>query len=121
MAFTLGCYPNHAQAVAGLLKLTSDSDVDVRDWAVFGLGVQGEADFPEIRDALVRSLGDADENVREESAIGLGKRRDGRLLPWLLLRLDEPVLGMRVAKRQLLFSDWMKILRIGLLPITRPR
>ena len=94
-AFALGCFPNDEQSVCSLLKLCSDPDSDVRDWAVFGLGVQGDADFPEIRDTLLRCLDDADEDVREEAAVGLGKRNDQRVLPKLLAMLDEPDAGPR--------------------------
>jgi len=90
VACALGCFPNDPQAVEGLLKLTWDTDSDVRDWAVFGLGVQGDADSPEIREALLRCLDDRNEDVCEEAAVGLGKRRDQRLLPKLLTMLDEP-------------------------------
>lgn len=94
----LGCFPNDPQAVDGLLKLTSDTDADVRDWAVFGLGVQGEADSPEIREALLRCLVDANEDVREEAAVGLGKRHDQRLLPRLRKMLDGPEVKIRVGE-----------------------
>ena len=53
VACALGCFPDDPQSVRGLLNLTSDADGEVRDWAVFGLGVQGDADSPEIRDALL--------------------------------------------------------------------
>ena len=76
VTFALGCFPNDPQSVHGLLKLTSDANAGVRDWAVFGLGVLGDADSPEIREALLRCLEDADEVVREEAAAGLGKRQD---------------------------------------------
>ena len=98
MAFALGCFPNDAQSVRGLLKLTSDSDTDVRDWAVFGLGVLGDVDSPEIREALFRCLQDASQNVREEAAVGLAKRQDQRLIPKLLEMLDEPGLTIRLAE-----------------------
>jgi HEAT repeat protein len=91
VAFALGCFPNDPRSVEGLLKLTSDADEDVRNWAVFGLGVQGDADSPAIREALLRRLEDANEEAREEAAIGLGKRRDERLIPKLLEMLDQPV------------------------------
>jgi HEAT repeat protein len=81
VAFALGCFPNDPQSIGGLMKLTMDSGSDVRDWAVFGLAVQGDVDSPEIRDALLRCLNDADDNVREEAAVGLGKRHDRRLIP----------------------------------------
>jgi hypothetical protein len=98
VACALGCFPNDSQSVDGLLKLTSDSDADVRDWAVFGLGVQGDADSPEIRGALLRCLGDANEDVREEAAVGLGKRQDQRLLPTLRKMLDGPEVKVRVGE-----------------------
>jgi hypothetical protein len=98
VAFALGCFPNDEQSVRTLLKLTSDPNADVRDWAVFGLGVLGDADSPDVRDALLRCLEDADEDVREEAAVGLGKRRDHRLVPKLRAMLDEPELKTRVAE-----------------------
>jgi HEAT repeat protein len=81
-----------------LLKLTSDLDTEVRDWAVTGLGSFGDADSPEIRDTLLRCLEDANEDVREEAAVGLGKRQDQHLIPKLLTMLDEPGLKFRVAE-----------------------
>jgi HEAT repeat protein len=98
VAQALGCFPDDPQSVCGLLKLTSDPDADVRDWAVFGLGVQGDADSPEIRDALLRCLDDANVDVREEATIGLGKRQDERLIPRLRKMLLEPVFKKRVAE-----------------------
>lgn len=98
VAFALGCFPNDPESIRVLVKLTADSDSDVRDWAVFGLGVLGDSDSPEIREALLRRLEDEDEDVREEAAIGLGKRRDSRLLPVLLTMLDAPELKIRVAE-----------------------
>jgi hypothetical protein len=98
VAVALGCFPDDSQSVRGLLKLTSDPDAEVRDWAVFGLGVQGDADSPEIRDSLLRCLDDASVDVREEAAIGLGKRQDQRLVPRLRVMLDEPAFKVRVAE-----------------------
>jgi HEAT repeat protein len=97
VAYALGCFPNHPLAVSILIQLTHDEDSDVRDWSVFGLGVQGDVDSPEIRDVLFRCLSDADEDVREEAAVGLGKRKDLRLLPELCTMLEMPVLKVRVA------------------------
>ena len=98
VAFALGCYPDDPQSIQGLLKLSSDPDADVRDWAVFGLGVQGDGDSPEIREALLKCLDDASVDVREEAAIGLGKRQDQRLVPKLQTMLHEPVFKKRIAE-----------------------
>jgi HEAT repeat protein len=98
VSFALGCVPNNPHSIVGLTKLTMDSCSDVRDWAVFGLGVQGDSDSPEIREALCRCLNDTDEDVREEAAVGLGKRHDQRLLPRLKAMLDSPEIPTRVAE-----------------------
>jgi HEAT repeat protein len=98
VAFALGCFPNDPPSICALMTLTMDSSSDVRDWAVFGLGVQGDADSPEIRETLLRCLNDADENVREEAAVGLGKRHDQRLIPSLWTMLDNSEFGGRVSE-----------------------
>lgn len=95
VAFALCCFPNDPQSVIGLLKLVRDPDAEVRDWATFGLGVLGDADTPEIREALIQSLNDANEDVYEEAAAGLGKRQDHRVIPKLQAMLDEPELSPR--------------------------
>jgi HEAT repeat protein len=73
-----------------LLALTDDVDEDVRDWATSGVGVLGDGDSPDIRDALVKRLSDSDEDVREEAMVGLAKRKDQRVLAVLLSALDQP-------------------------------
>ncbi|HVO97521.1 MAG TPA: HEAT repeat domain-containing protein [Bryobacteraceae bacterium] len=100
LAVALGTFANDPRAISCLLQLTSDVDDDVRDWAVFSLGVLGDADSPEIRDALLRCLQDGDVNVREEAAVGLGKRRDERVVPRLLemLALGQSEVKVRVAE-----------------------
>jgi HEAT repeat protein len=98
VTFALQCFPNDPRSVHGLLKLTSDEDEDVRNWAVFGLGVRGDADSPEIREALLRGLNDTNEEVREEAAVGLGKRQDQRVIPKLVEMLNQPILKVRVAE-----------------------
>jgi len=90
VAFALGCFPNHPLSAETLLRLTQDMDDDVRDWATFGLGVLGNTDSEEIREALVRRLSDSDEDVREEAMVGLGKRKDQRVLSTLLIALEQP-------------------------------
>lgn len=90
VAFALGCFPNETLSVETLLQLMQDTDKDVRDWSTFGLGVLGDTDSADVRDALVRRLSDSDEEVREEAMVGLGKRKDRRVLPALLPALEQP-------------------------------
>lgn len=89
--FALGCFPNDIRSVESLLKFTSDPNPEIRHWAVFGLGVMGDADSTEIRETLLRCLNDEDEDVREEAAVGLGKRQDRRVIPKLLTMLDDDI------------------------------
>jgi len=96
VAFALGCFPNDPLSAETLLRLTQDTDEDVRDWATFGLGVLGNTDSDEIREALVRRLTDSDEDVREEAMVGLGKRKDQRVLSTLLIALERPNTTVRV-------------------------
>lgn len=98
VACSLGHFPNDPVAVSALVPLTRDPDSEVRDWAVFGLGVQGDIDSPEIREVLLDRISDPDEDVREEAAVGLGKRQDLRLLPTLRDMLNAPELKLRVAE-----------------------
>jgi HEAT repeat protein len=102
VAFALSCFPNDPISIATLLQLMQDTDEDVRDWATFGLGVQGDTDSVEIRDSLVRSLEDSDEDVREEAMVGLAKRKDQRVLPTLLQALGVSKTGPRVIEAALL-------------------
>ena len=96
VAFALGCFPDEPESARTLLQLMEDSDEDVRDWATFGLGVQGDSDSEEIRKALLRNVEDADEDVSEEAMCGLAKRKDVRVLPKLLHALEPPSVSVRV-------------------------
>ncbi|HEY2468691.1 MAG TPA: HEAT repeat domain-containing protein [Terracidiphilus sp.] len=92
LAFALGCFADDKRTVSSLIKLMTDKDSEVRDWATFGLGVLGDFDSPEIRDALFGNLSDQDEDVREEAMVGLAKRKDLRSLPEVIsgLESEEP-------------------------------
>jgi hypothetical protein len=98
VACALGNFPNNQVAISALIPLVGDPDSEVRDWAIFGLGVLGNVDSLEIREALLKGISDSDEDVREEAAVGLGKRQDLRLLSALRKMLDAPELKVRVAE-----------------------
>jgi HEAT repeat protein len=95
-AFALGCVPNCAKAIEGLIELTRDVDGDVRDWATFGVGVLGDADSVQIRDALAARLCDTHQDAREEAVVALAKRHDGRVLPPLFEMLRQPEPSTRI-------------------------
>jgi HEAT repeat protein len=90
VACALGNFANDPHAADAHLALMQDADEDVRDWATFGLGVQGDLDSGEIRDALCERLTDLNRDVREEALAGLGKRKDRRALPVLISELNQP-------------------------------
>lgn len=85
-------FSNDPLAVETLLELMRDEDDDVRDWATFGLGVQGDADSPAIREALLERLRDSFPDAREEAMVALAKRKDLRVLPALRDYLREEVM-----------------------------
>jgi len=68
-----------AGSADALLALMQDVDEEVRHWATFGLGVLGDLNSDEIRDALSQRTTDPDSDVREESLVGLAKRKDQRV------------------------------------------
>lgn len=88
LAFSLGCFADDKRSVSTLVKLMTDKDSEVRDWATFGLGVLGGFDSPEIREALFQNLNDEDEDVREEAMAGLAKRADLRAVPHVIRALE---------------------------------
>jgi HEAT repeat protein len=102
VACALGSYPNDDVSVKTLLFLTQDADPDVRDWATFGLGVLSDQDSTDIREALFRELADTNEDAREEAMVGLAKRKDHRVLPYLFASLNGPDVKVRVAEATVL-------------------
>lgn len=89
LAFTLGCFADDERTVSTLIKLMGDKDIEVRDWATFGLGGLGDFDSPKIREALFKNMSDEDEDVREEAVVGLAKRKDLRSLPEVVKALKD--------------------------------
>jgi HEAT repeat protein len=96
VACALGNFANDGPAKDALLALMRDADEDVRDRATFGLGVLGDLDSDEIRDALLQGISDPCPDVREESLVGLAKRKDQRALKGLIAALNQPEVSDRV-------------------------
>nr|WP_276556848.1 HEAT repeat domain-containing protein [Rhodoblastus acidophilus] len=98
VAVALGCFPNEPVSIDCLLVLMRDDDEDVREWATFGLGRQGDADSDDIRAALMVRLDDPFVNVRLEAIASLGKRRERRILSVLLTALEKPEIPMAIVE-----------------------
>jgi HEAT repeat protein len=96
VACALGSFPNDSRSAGCLLLLLEDADEEVRDWATFGLGVLGDLDSSDIRDALLQRLSNSNEDVGNEAIAALGKRRDQRVLPSLLAALEQPPVAVPV-------------------------
>lgn len=73
-------------AVACLVRLTGDSQADVRNWSCFGLG-QLDADGPEVREALAARLDDEHADTRCEALVALARTGDTRAYHKLAERL----------------------------------
>jgi HEAT repeat protein len=75
-------------AVQALLELLEDPSGMVRDWAATSLGETVSVDGPRIREALLKHAEDEDEITRAECLHGLARRRDQRVLPFLIKELS---------------------------------
>jgi HEAT repeat protein len=98
VACALGSFPNDTLSVKTLIALMDDVDSDVRDWATFGVGVLGDQDSVELREALYRRLNDSDPDASEEAVVGLAKRQDLRVLPKLIELLTQASISSRAAE-----------------------
>ncbi|GAB3039932.1 hypothetical protein GCM10027285_25680 [Oleiagrimonas citrea] len=96
---------DEAAAIAGLIELSQDKDVDVRDWATFGLGQMTELDTPEIRHALLLRLEDPDAETRGEALIGLASRGERKAMPALRKELEGEFHGSWALQSAAFFGD----------------
>lgn len=73
-----------------LLRLSADTDPEVRNWATFGFGWQLSVDSTAVREALWARTTDTYPEARQEGIRGLARRRDRRVVPLVagLLRAD---------------------------------
>lgn len=76
-------------AINTLIELTKDRDVEIRDWATFGIGSQIETNNTEIINALWERIQDEDEKTRHEAIAGLSKRKDARVKEILKKELED--------------------------------
>jgi HEAT repeat protein len=94
-----------SEALCGLVELTKDPEVHVRDWATFALGSRSEVDTPELREALVERLADGDGDTRAEALVGLARRGDRRMLPALRKELASDSVGRLAVEAAALIGD----------------
>jgi HEAT repeat protein len=87
VSLALGNY-SQDESVEALLLLAEDVSEHVRDWATFSLGTILDIDNSRIRERLWQNLQDTDANVAGEALAGLAARKDERIIPILLERLN---------------------------------
>ena len=94
---TLSPQPLSRDVRFALIKLSGDSEPEVRDWATFGLGTLSSDDGPDVRAALLARADDSQHTTRAEALFGLAVRRDPRAVPHLIRALESPtVVGLEL-------------------------
>lgn len=93
------------EAVSALIELSEDPGEDVRNWATFELGSLTEVDTPQLREALLRRLTDANEEVRGEALVGLAQRKDPRVVEPLMAALRAPKVLVLVVEAAQVLED----------------
>jgi HEAT repeat protein len=85
-----GAMCNHEtdEGLAALIRLTTDEDDRIRDWATFILANQA-ADSIDIREALWARIDDGGGETRGEALVGLARRKDPRARDQILQRLSD--------------------------------
>ncbi len=91
-------------AVDAMIRLTADSDHDVRDWACFGLH-QMSAESDEAREALAARLDDPHDETRSEARNALADLGDERVIPHLMDLLSQDSVWTRDVETAGLIAD----------------
>lgn len=93
VASVLGGHDASPAAIRILIKLSQDNDGDVRDWATFGLGDLCSLNTLEIREALFARVNDEHSDTRSEALLGLAKKNDDRVIPFIKAELEAEMVG----------------------------
>lgn len=88
-----------------LIRLSRDSDDDVRDWATFNLGSILELDTVEVRNALADRLDDEHRDTRGEALVGLAYRGDERAFGPIVSALEANSVGELTVRSAAFLGD----------------
>lgn len=100
-----------------LIAMTRDGDLSNHDWATMLLA-SGEADTPDIRDALLSAANNENDVVSAEALLGLARRDRSLAMPLVLNALAGEQVSMPVFEAAELIAD--PVLVDGLRPWTEP-
>ena len=91
------------------IELSARPGPAIRDWATFALGTLAPQDSPELRDALVARLDDADAEARIEAVHGLALRGDARAVEPALALLARASAAARCWTRHALLEAAIRL------------
>jgi HEAT repeat protein len=89
VAFTLSAFSDLASSQQALIRLSADSNTEVRNWATFGLATSNSRRV-ELLDALAARLDDEDFRTSVEALIGILERCDRDAIDALTAHLRRP-------------------------------
>lgn len=94
----------YQRVIETLIRLSADSEPQVRDWATFSLS-HASVDSAAIRNALLHRMKDTDFDTRSEAAIGLAKRHDAQGIPLLIENLKSDRVGELYLQAAEIYAD----------------
>lgn len=92
-------------AIDTQIKLSSDKDSDIRNWATFGIGTQIEIDNQKIRTALWQRINDTDFETKSEAIVGLANRKDEKIKDVIISELKNENDGTLLLEAILTLND----------------
>ena len=85
--------PHYDEAISSLIRLSRDDEPQVRDWATFSLATQTDDGRELIASTLLNRVEDCDFDTRSEALVGLARRADLRVIPYLCNELCSDRVG----------------------------
>lgn len=85
--------PHCDEAISTLIRLSRDDEPQVRDWATFSLATQTDDGRELIASTLLNRVEDCDFDTRSEALVGLARRADLRVIPYLCNELCSDRVG----------------------------